>query len=385
MKIALFHPWLKSKGGAEKLVLEYLKHTKNDVDVYTWGFFPERTFEEFSKFNIHENSRFIKNLADKFFLRSVFPLLKKWDLSKYDLLLISTSGIAELILLKYPKEKLPQKIVFYCHTPLRAAIKEDIEYNNKYRFGLLKKIVYRMAIPIYNRLEKKAWKYPQRVIFNSNLSRERALKKKLINKRKTSIVYPGVDVTFRKSAKDKNYLLYVARYGLAKRQHILLKAWNEIKNKENMKLILVGGSKNEAYFRLLLKLKKKDTAIKVGVSNEELNRLYSESSAGINIPFMEDFGIVPFEVLGAGKTLITVNRGGFTEIIKDAPSVIWIKEKFDERKMVTETKKALEEFIQNKEKYIKLGKKNRKFIEKKDLTWRRFAKQLDEELEKVKL
>ena len=35
-KIALFHPWLKSKGGAEKVVLELLKDKDNEVDIFTW-------------------------------------------------------------------------------------------------------------------------------------------------------------------------------------------------------------------------------------------------------------------------------------------------------------------------------------------------------------
>ena len=34
-KIALFHPWLKSRGGAERVVLEILKSNKN-IDLYTW-------------------------------------------------------------------------------------------------------------------------------------------------------------------------------------------------------------------------------------------------------------------------------------------------------------------------------------------------------------
>lgn len=45
-KIAIFHPWIKSRGGAEKTVLELLKNFK-ESELYTWVYEPENTFEEF--------------------------------------------------------------------------------------------------------------------------------------------------------------------------------------------------------------------------------------------------------------------------------------------------------------------------------------------------
>ena len=52
MKTAVFHPEIAHVGGAEKLVLEWLKRTELDADVYTWVYRPEKTFKEFGEFEI---------------------------------------------------------------------------------------------------------------------------------------------------------------------------------------------------------------------------------------------------------------------------------------------------------------------------------------------
>ena len=385
MKIAIFHPWIKTKGGAEKLILEYALKSKNDVDIYSLEYNYKNTFKEFKNLKV-----FTKSTDNNHhnFIDSIKQLLltKKFKLDDYDVLLVSTSGLSELFLLKYKKNQLP-KTAFYCNTPWRSAVKDIIKYR-KQRLKYLhrppyKEILYDTFVPFYNLLEKKAWRYPQLLIFNSKLVKRRAASKRLIDHKKSKVIYPGVDLNYKVGNNAKNYLLYVARYGYEKRQHILLRAWNKIKNKNNMKLILVGGGINQDYFKNLIKLKKDGTQIKTNVPSKKLNELYEKSAAGINIPFLEDFGIVPFEVLAAGKTLITVDKGGFTELIENAPSVIWIKEKFDDEKMVNEVANGLKEFLKNKEYYIENGKKNRKFISKLNLGWDRFAREMDKALKNI--
>ncbi|MEM4647989.1 MAG: glycosyltransferase, partial [Candidatus Pacearchaeota archaeon] len=101
MKIALFHPWLKSKGGAERVILEFLKNTKHDVEVYTWIYDRENTFDEFKKFKINVIApKFAKKLARYYILRGLFfliALFSKIPLEKYDAFLISTGGLAEFV------------------------------------------------------------------------------------------------------------------------------------------------------------------------------------------------------------------------------------------------------------------------------------------------
>ena len=87
-KIALFHPWIKSKGGAEKVVLELLEKSKHNFDVYTWAYDKENTFEEFEEYKINVIApKFGKTLARYHILRGLFfplSLFKKIPLEKYD-------------------------------------------------------------------------------------------------------------------------------------------------------------------------------------------------------------------------------------------------------------------------------------------------------------
>lgn len=306
-----------------------------------------------------------------------------------DLYLLSTSGIAELSLIRL-KKKSP--IVLYCHTPLRAAYYDDILWNYRYRFtDPLMKFIYKVALHLYNHLERKAWKKVDFVIFNSELSRKRALDKKLIDVNKTKVIYPGADLEGFYNDKPENYFLYVARIGLAKRQELLIKAFAKFsKEYPEYKLVLVGGLENRKYYLRLLKLinelnLRDKVIIKTDVSDRELKELYAKCLAFIHIPFMEDFGIVPLEAMASGKYVINVYPSGNYEILKNASGIYWIKERFDNEKMIEEIYNAMKYFIENKEELIKNGLKNREYIKKLDLSWERFTKELDETLDSLNL
>lgn len=388
MKIYLFHPWIKSKGGAERLIYEYYKRSKNKIIIFTWYYNRKKSFEIKNIISLFNRFDF---LFRQFLLRGMISLLIMFIKipQNSDLYLLSTSGIAELSLIRL-KKKSP--IVLYCHTPLRAAYYDDILWNYRYRFtDPLMKFIYKVALHLYNHLERKAWKKVDFVIFNSELSRKRALDKKLIDVNKTKVIYPGADLEGFYNDKPENYFLYVARIGLAKRQELLIKAFAKFsKEYPEYKLVLVGGLENRKYYLRLLKLinelnLRDKVIIKTDVSDRELKELYAKCLAFIHIPFMEDFGIVPLEAMASGKYVINVYPSGNYEILKNASGIYWIKERFDNEKMIEEIYNAMKYFIENKEELIKNGLKNREYIKKLDLSWERFTKELDETLDSLNL
>jgi len=396
VNILLFHPWIKSFGGAEKLVYEYTLRSKNRITILTWLYSPKRTFDFRKSRILSIFPPIFEPMARSFFSRAIFSVLASAitlppEVSNYyDILLLSSSGLGELFLLTahigIPK-------IAYIHTPLRAACTWDIYWNIQYRFNKeILRTIYKFNVYSYNYLEKKAWSKIDFAIFNSRLSLQRAKEKKLITDyKKVTVIYPGVELERFYFGESQRYFLYVARYGLAKRQHILIKAFSRLLKDypdERYQLILIGGLENKKYFNYLVRLAKK-----LGVLNkvkflydvpiDVLVRYYAHSLAFVHIPFMEDFGISPIEAAAAGKYIINVYPSGNYEILKDAPGVYWIKEPFKEERLVDEVYKAMKYFIENKDSLIELGKKNRKFIMRKNLSWERFAKEMDQTLEEV--
>lgn len=372
-KIALFHSWIKSRGGAEKCVVEILKSKKLDVDVYTWVYDKEKTFEEFKKFDIKiVGSKFAKKISRTYLLRGLFFLnsfFSKIPLEKYDSFVVSTSGVGEFILFRNYKKG---KTFAYIYTPLRDATKEIVKWNLKNRYkNLLKKMVYLFAVWFYKILEKISWKRIDFPIFISELSLERAEQRGLLKNKKAKIIYPPINVEkFKKLKLGKgDYFLYISRINPPKRQDILIKAWkNFVKKHPKENLIIAGSGENEKFLKKIKILagNSKNIIIKTDLSESELSKIYANCKAVIFIPFMEDFGIVPFEAIALGKPLIAVDKGGYNKLIEKVP-YYKIREFYSEEKMIKEISRVLEEFSKTKKKFQKIqniGNNTHNFINK---------------------
>jgi len=370
-KIALFHPWIKSRGGAEKVVLEILKKSKHKIDLYTWVYDRKNTFKEFKNFNIKVIApKFSQKIARTYLLRGLFlPLsvFSRIPLKKYDLFLISSSGVAEFITFR---NKIKGKTLAYIHTPLREANKKIVKWNLKQKRNFLKKGIYLGAVKIYRFLEKKAWRNLDILIFNSELTKDRAKDSKILKNKPYSIIYPPIELVKTKKRKSENYFIYVSRINPPKRQLELLKAWKNFNRKyPKYKLILVGAFENKQYSEKIKKMVKEipNIELKSGV-DKELERLYANCLAGLFLGYQEDFGMVPLEIVNYGKPLIAVDEGGFVDAIGDFHK---IKEKHESHEMVKEIERALEDFIKTRKRKTKNKIKERDFI-----------KEIDEVLEK---
>jgi len=373
-KIALFHPWIKSRGGAEKVVLEILKSKKYNIDLYTWVYDKENTFKEFKNFKINVVApKIAKKLSRLHILRGLFlpiTLFSKIPLEKYDFFLISTSGLAEFITFRNYKKG---KTYAYCHTPLREANKKIVKWNfaNRYEKNILKKYIYFVAVKIYRIFEKQAWKKLDVVIFNSELSKSRAEEHKLIGKQKTHIIYPPIDFLQFERLKTKigKHFVYISRLNPPKRQDLLIEAWKKFSKKnKGYKLILIGTPDNKKYYKKLLKLSKENNSIEIksNVKDKELRDLLRSSKAGIFLGYQEDFGIVPLEILAAGKPLLAIDEGGYVNVIKNHPLFHKIKEKHSRKEMVNEIAKELENFVKKKQKKTTKQIKTKNFIKEID-------------------
>ena len=110
------------------------------------------------------------------------------------------------------------------------------------------------------------------------------------------------------------------------------------------------------------------------MKDDEILKLYSNCKAVVFIPFMEDFGIVPFEALSLGKPVIASNVGGYVQMIKRYEQVFSINEKVDRKEMVEEVYQSLKNFITSN---IKPKKINLEYLNEKN-----FIKNMNKILDK---
>jgi len=378
--LALFYPWIKSKGGSERVILEILQSKKYKIDIYTWVYDEENTFEEFKKFKINVIAPNIaKQISKLNILRGLFfplSLFSKIPLEKYDLFLIYTAGMAELITFRNYK---PGKTYAYVNTPLRHACKEIIEWNLKYTYkNPFSKLGYVLATKFYRILEKMAWKRIDKAIFISELGLERADKHNLLENKNPEVIYPSINLKRFENIKPRkgDYFLYVSRFNAPKRQDLLIKAWNVfVKNHPKEKLILAGHIEDQKYFGRIKKFAEKSTniTIKTNLSEKEHIDLFANCKAVVSVHFIEDFGITPFEALATGKPIIAFDRGGYVELIGETPQFYKIKEMPSEKELIKEINKCLEKFLKSKIKPKKV------FFS--ELTTSSFINKFDEDLE----
>ncbi len=369
-KIALFHPWIKSKGGAEKVVLKLAKELNASVDIYTWIYDKEKTFPEFKDLNIKILSpNFAKKLSRAHILRGLFLFLSifsKIPLKKYDKFLISTSGVGEFITFRNYKK---DQTYAYVHTPLREANKKIMGWNLKNRnYNFMQKVFYLLAVRIYKIFEKLSWKRLDYIVFNSELSKQRAIESNLLKNKKNIIIYPPIDLPHKNGlTKTSDYFLYVSRINPPKRQLELLMAWKEFNKKfPKYKIILIGSGENKKYFEKIQELikKSKNAELKSNLEKGEIEKLYSNCLAGLFLGYQEDFGIVPLEIVNYGKPLIAVNQGGF---VKTLGNFYKIKEKENSKDFINEIEKTLKQFVNSKKKIKTENKiKHKDFIKEMD-------------------
>jgi glycosyltransferase involved in cell wall biosynthesis len=376
LKIALFYPWIKSRGGAEKVLLEIMKIKEFKFDLYTWVYDEKNSFEEFRSLKINVlGSNILKKISKMKILRGLFlpfSFFSKIPLEEYDYFLVYTSGTGEFITFRNYKKG---KTVAYVNTILRDAYPEIVKWNLKNLYkNIFSRSIYLLSVNIYRFFEKIAWKRIDTPIFISEEGLNRAEKQGLLKNKQAKVIYPPVDTSnFLKLHSTKgDFFLYVSRFNPPKRQDLLIKAWIEFsKEYPNEKLILSGGLENKKYFEYIKNISSgiKNIEIKKGLNNKEILKLYEKSKAVIFVPFLEDFGIVPFEALAAGKPIIAVDKGGYVTLIKNVNQYYPIKEEENEEIFI-------ENIVNSLKKFMKSGVKPRR-IDVEKINIQNFKKNIE--------
>ena len=324
-KIALVHYWLTGMRGGEKVV-QSICNLFPDMDIFTLVYDKSKIARSINKHKVFTS--FIQKLP---FARKKYqtylpfmPIaIEQFNLSGYDIVISSESGIAKGVLTK------PETCHFcYCHTPMRYLWNMYFDYLKNENIRFLKKKIIEV---FFNYLRVWDLATASRVdyfISNSDNVRKRILK---YYRRDSTVIYPPVDVeSMIFEAKKQDYYLVVSQLVSYKRIDLAIRTFNELKKE----LIIIGEGQE---YRKLKKIANSNIKFLGWQSGESLRQYYANAKAFI-FPGEEDFGITPVEAQASGTPVIGFGRGGLLEtVIEGKTGLFFYKQDYKELASVIES------------------------------------------------
>ncbi|MFO7962790.1 MAG: glycosyltransferase [Desulfobacterales bacterium] len=323
MKVAIIHYWLINTRGGEK-VLEVLCDIFPDADIYTLVLKSSAVSKNILSHKI--TTSFIQKLPygiKKY--QNYIPLhpfaIEQFDLSTYDLVVSSESGIAKGVLLK------PETChICYCHSPMRYIWNMYHEYRRSLSFPI-------KTIWVFLSNYLRQWDYvnSQRVdYFIANSKNVQCRIKKYYN-RNSDVVYPPVDFSQFTNKPSDDFYLFVGQLNPYKKAHLAVRAFNYLQ--ENLVVIGEGPQKKE-----LQKISRSNVHILGKQSDKKLADYYSRCK-GFIFPGEEDFGITPLEAMASGKPVLAYGKGGALETVINGKTGLFFSEQ-NEASLVDAVKKT---------------------------------------------
>ncbi|MBU0667914.1 glycosyltransferase [Patescibacteria group bacterium] len=304
-KIAIVCDWLTTSGGAEKIILSLHKMFPR-APIYTAIYNPEKVkgFDDATIITSGlQKLPFAKN-RHQLYLSLMPRAFEKMNLNEYDIVISSSHSCSKGVITR------PETLhICYCHSPMRYAWENSINYIKEYDMNpILKKIApwFMHKIRMWDRLSADRVDY---FVANSKHIQQRIYK---YYRRPSTVIYPFFDSNKygeEDVGKKEDYYLAVGRLTPYKRFDLLVETFNQT----GLPLKIVGTGVSEAK----LKASAKENIEFLGfVSDEELKNLYGKAKALI-FPQVEDFGIIPLEAMACGCPVIAYAQGGALETIID--------------------------------------------------------------------
>ena len=294
-------------GGAERVLISLMRIFPKAV-IFTSLYNPKTLGIHAKEF---KDRKVITSWADKFFLtkkfysplRFITPFIwESFDLSRFDLVISSSGSYMSKGVITRPETL---HISYLHHPPRYLYYYETAREWRKYA------IIRAYAYWINNKL--RMWDYlsSQRPDFFIANSKETRLRIQKFYRRDATVIYPPVSIPKKvRFDKTRNYYLTVSRLARAKHIDLLIEAANNLK----INLKIIGDGRD--YKRL--RSKAGPTVKFMGhVSDNELEKLYSNAKAFLFASRDEEFGIAPVEAMGRGLPVIAFASGGIIEYVQE--------------------------------------------------------------------
>ncbi len=325
LKIAIVCDWLTNMGGAEKVIMAMHRLFPN-APIYTSLYNPDKTpgFEKNTV--IPSYLQKIPGAAGhhQLFLGMMPKAFESFNLDGYDIVISSSHSCAKGVITN------PSTLhISYCHSPMRYAWENSINYIREYNINpLIKKAApfFIHKLRMWDRLSADRVDY---FVTNSNYVKNRIYK---YYKRPATVIHPFVDTEkFTPGAGRDDFYLAAGRLTPYKKFDLVVKAFNELKLP--LKIAGTGVAKSE-----LMKIASDNVEFLDYVSDEKLINLYRSAKALI-FPQIEDFGIIPLEAMACGCPVIAYGKGGALETVVNKKTGLFFGEQ-----TVESIKRAVNDF-----------------------------------------
>lgn len=304
MNVAIFHDFMSSIGGGEKLVLTLAKSL--GAHLYT----TDLNADIVQKLGYGDVA--ITNLGSL----SRTPPLKQIDASmkfkrfkvdgEYDFYVFSGNWS------HYAAKKLHPNLL-YCHTPVRAFY--DLkEWTIQNLDNALQRLGARAWIFTHKRFNERSIQHIDTIVANSENVRGRI--RRFYN-REAVVINPPVPTKAFRFKEVGDFWLSVNRLYPEKRINLQFEIFKKMPEE---RLKIVGGSTegdhSKAYMSKLGEIPP-NVELLGQISQEELTDLYGRCKGFIATAVDEDFGMTPVEAMASGKVTLATNEGGFRETVVD--------------------------------------------------------------------
>ncbi len=309
MKVAIVHYWLVGMRGGEK-VLEVLCDLYPQADIFTLVCDPAAISGKLRRHRIVTS--FLQRIGGVRHYQKMLPLmpyaLESFDLTGYDLIVSSEAGPAKGIV---PG---PDALhICYCHSPMRYIW--DLYPQYRAAAGPVAKLFMTLAAPWLRQWDVSTSHRVDHFIANSAYVARRIER---YYHRCAEVVNPPVDVSrFGPAHESGSYYLCAGQITPYKRIEIAIEACN----RTGRELLVVGSGATRA----LRQMAGPTVRFADAADDAALARHFANCKALI-YPGIEDFGIVPLEVMASGRPVIAFARGGALETVIDGRTGILFHE-----------------------------------------------------------
>lgn len=373
LNIGIIIPFLEKYGGAERYLIECVRHWQYQHDITIYAVSINRNLLNEHNILTHvklvELTPYFKEEHSMLLNAILLPKLWRDEIGQHDI--YHTHLWPTHLIDKNP-------MVWFPHEPLRVLhdlrfeqdadklgdeIGRKIHIYPKYNYDRIGSDVYGSYLTVIDKMDQTG--HPDRIVANSYYTAKYL--EEVYQRPVTNVVYPGIEPElFFDLPIDRNLFVTVSQLWSHKRVNLLIEA---IALTDNTQLVIIGsGPEQNALSSLIKKYGLEDRIFIVsGLSNRELSLLLSRTCAFLFAAIREPFGIVILEAMAAGKPIIAVNQGGYTEICNEQCSFL-----------VPPTPSAFAEKItylqQHPEIGIEMGKIGKTISTK--YTWKKTAEEL---------